>query len=57
MPNAYNPASGAYGIFQFLPSTAYGNGFDYYAMSDPYYAARAAYILKERWGWSQWECY
>ena len=52
----YNEASGAYGIFQFLPSTSYALGFDHSAMADPYYSAYAASILQDMYGWGQWAC-
>ena len=52
----YNEASGAYGIFQFLPSTSYALGFDHSAMADPWYAAWAASRYQDIAGWSPWAC-
>lgn len=55
-PHAYNPASGAYGPWQFLASTSYGMGFDHSLMYDPVYATQAAYQLRQQMGWSPWVC-
>jgi hypothetical protein len=52
----YNEYSGAYGILQELPSTAYYYGHDYAALSDPWYAADAAYDLYLDAGFSPWAC-
>lgn len=58
----YNEASAAYGILQFLPSTAYDMGYDYSAMGDPWYAAWAAkdlhdyYEAQGMWGFTPWAC-
>jgi hypothetical protein len=56
-PAAYNPASGAFGAFQFLPTTEAGaDGTIYGALDDPYYAAAEAYELYLDAGWSPWVC-
>lgn len=52
----YNESSGAYGIFQMLPSTAAGMGVDYSALADPYYASVTAAQLQDAYGWGQWVC-
>ena len=52
----YNEYSGAYGILQELPSTAYAYGHDYSALADPWYAASAAYDLYVDAGFSPWAC-
>lgn len=54
--DAYNSSSGAYGIFQFLPSTAAAMGADYSQLSDPYYASVQAARLQDAYGWQQWVC-
>lgn len=54
--DAYNPSSGAFGIFQFLPSTAAAIGADYSQMSDPYYASTQGARLQDAFGWQQWSC-
>jgi soluble lytic murein transglycosylase-like protein len=56
VPDAYNPSSGAYGIFQFLPSTAAAIGADYASLSDPHYASVQAARLQDMYGFSQWAC-
>jgi hypothetical protein len=54
-PRAYNPSSGASGLFQFLPSTWYSH-FPGWNIWDPYAQARAARIFYDH-GWqSQWTC-
>jgi hypothetical protein len=54
-PRAYNPSSGASGLFQFLPSTWYSH-FPSWNIWDPYAQARAARIFYDN-GWqSQWTC-
>ena len=54
-PRAYNPSSGASGLFQFLPSTWYSH-FPGWNIWDPYAQARAARIFYDN-GWqSQWTC-
>ena len=56
-PAAYNPSSGAFGSFQFLPTTEAGpDGTIYSALDDPYYAAAEAYELYLDLGWSPWVC-
>ena len=52
----YNEYSGAYGILQELPSTAYYYGHDYAALADPWYAASAAYDLYVDAGFTPWAC-
>ena len=52
----YNEYSGAHGILQELPSTAYYYGHDYAALADPYYAASAAYDLYLDAGFAPWAC-
>jgi hypothetical protein len=51
-----NEASGAYGLFQMLPSTAYAMGTDYSLLGDPYYASQEAARLQDEMGWSPWVC-
>lgn len=53
-PAAYNPSSGAYCLFQFLPSTAYGIGADYASLADPWYCSAQAARLQDLMGWSPW---
>jgi hypothetical protein len=58
----YNDYSGAHGILQIMPSTAYEMGYDYSALSDPWYAAWAAKDLHDyteslgMWGFQPWAC-
>lgn len=58
----YNEGSGAYGILQMLPSTAYDMGYDYSLLEDPYYSAWAAKDLHDYmqslgyWGFQPWSC-
>lgn len=56
-PTARNP-SGATGLFQIMPATARGYGFDPSRLTDPTYNAQAAYrISNGGTDWSQWETY
>lgn len=56
--NAKNPSSSAYGLFQFLKSTAQGMGLSYKKMGDPIYASKAANTLsKQGHDWSPWAAY
>jgi hypothetical protein len=52
--DAYNPSSGAFCLFQLLPSTAAGIGADYSALADPYYCSAQAARLQDLYGWSPW---
>jgi hypothetical protein len=55
---AKNPSSSAYGLFQFLKSTAQGMGLSYSKMGDPIYASKAANKLsKGGQDWSPWAAY
>ena len=56
-PYAINPASGACGPFQFLPSTAAAYGYTCYDLQDPYIAAQTAYELYLDYGFSPWVTY
>jgi hypothetical protein len=51
-----NEGSGAYGILQELPSTAYYYEHDYDALANPWYAAWAAYELFLDSGFDPWVC-
>jgi hypothetical protein len=55
-PNAVNAASGAKGLFQFLPSTWQGTPFASASPFDPRANAQAAAWLLQTYGPSQWEC-
>jgi hypothetical protein len=55
-PNAVNVASGAEGLFQFLPSTWQGTPFASASPFDPRANAQAAAWLLQTYGPSQWEC-
>jgi len=55
---AKNPSSTAYGLFQFLKSTAEGMGLSYSKMGDPVYASSAANKLsKGGKDWGPWAAY
>ncbi len=55
---AKNPSSTAYGLFQFLKSTAQGMGLSYSKMGDPVYASKAANKLsKQGKDWGPWAAY
>ena len=53
-PTAVNPASGACGPFQFLPSTAWDMGYSCWDLQDPYTAAYAALELYSIAGLQPW---
>jgi soluble lytic murein transglycosylase-like protein len=55
-PNAVNSASGAQGLFQFLPSTWRGTPFASASPFDPRANSQAAAWLLQTYGPSQWEC-
>ena len=55
-PGAYNPYSGAVGLFQFMPSTAASLGYSSQEMYDPWTASTAAAQLQDVAGWGQWGC-
>jgi hypothetical protein len=55
-PNAVNAASGAQGLFQFLPTTWQGTPYASASPFDPRANAQAAAWLLQTYGPSQWEC-
>lgn len=60
-PGAYNPVSGAAGLFQFTPGTwrwaSHQAGFDRFTPYDVQAASyAAAWLLSQPGGWRHWAC-
>jgi len=55
-PGAYNPRSGASGLFQFLPSTWRTTPYAAASIFDPWASAQAARWMFDRGRASEWVC-
>jgi hypothetical protein len=55
-PRSYNRASGAAGLFQWLPATWESQGMRGFSVFDPFANAMATARLVAREGWRQWSC-
>ncbi len=57
-PAAYNPYSGAMGVFQFMPATWRGTPFAHHNPFDASANIRAAYyvFVRDGYSWREWYC-